>query len=64
MKQIKIIGSCRPIYWYSSHIGEVFDIEREHDDVFWVREKGLYRCLNFVLKSDCEVINNQDNQGN
>lgn len=56
-KQIKIIACSNSIYWYNKHIGETFDVQSENQQQYWVREKDAYSCLNFVLKSDSEIIN-------
>lgn len=56
MQKIKIIKSSDSLYWYTKHIGEVFDLERETVDYYWARERGGFRCLNIVAKQDAEVI--------
>lgn len=44
------------LMWYGKHIGETFFVEKEEHDRVWVREGGEYNLLNFILKTDIEII--------
>ena len=57
LKKIKIISCSNGIYWYNLHIGVEFEVQRETQEYYWVRELDAYRCINFVLKSDTQLIN-------
>lgn len=54
--QVQIKRCSDELYWYSRHIGDVFMVEAEDQDRFWVREDDEYRCLNFVMKKDVIVL--------
>jgi len=56
-KKIKIISCQNQIFWYNQHIGKEFDVVRETQEYYWVRELDSYGCINFVLKSDTELLN-------
>lgn len=58
--KIKILDCSDSLYWYSKHVGEVFDVQRIEHDVFWCREKDAYECLNIILKVDCEVLKEEN----
>jgi len=58
--KIKIIDCSDSMFWYSSHVGEIFDVQRISHDVFWCRERNEYGCLNIVLKKDCEVLEKEE----
>lgn len=54
--KIKILLCSDKIFWYNKYLNEIFEVRRESSDRYWVRERGQYGCLNFVMKTDCEVI--------
>jgi len=58
--KIKITDYSDSMFWYSKHLGEIFDVHKVEHDVFWCREKNAYQCLNFVLKEDCEVLTEKE----
>ena len=55
-KKIKIVKSSDTYLWYSKHIGETFVVIKESKDIYWVREKDEWQCLNFVSKEDSELV--------
>lgn len=54
--QVKIKRCSDELYWYAKEVGNVFMVEAEDSDRYWVREPNEYRCLNFVLKKDAIVL--------
>jgi hypothetical protein len=52
--KIKIVSCNNPNYWYSSKIGEVFDVEKFNDIDYILNYE-----LSFILKIDCIVLNNE-----
>lgn len=58
--KIKITNCSDYMYWYRQHIGEIFNVERVSQYVYWCREPNEYRCLNLVLKEDCEIYKEED----
>lgn len=54
--QIQIKRCSDDLFWYQREIGEVFMVEAEDADRYWVREPDEHRCLNFVLKKDATVL--------
>ena len=55
-KQIKVLRCLDSILWYNKHVGETFEVQKESDRYYWVREKDSWQCLNFVLKSDAQEV--------
>lgn len=51
--KIKIIDSGSSLYWYNWHVGEIFDVIKTEENLYWVREPEGY--LNFVLREDAEI---------
>lgn len=51
--KIKIIDSGSSLYWYNWHVGEIFDVVKTEENLYWVREPEGY--LNFVLREDAEI---------
>lgn len=51
--QIKIIDSGSSLYWYNWHVGEIFDVVKTEENLYWVREPDGY--LNFVLREDAQI---------
>lgn len=58
--KIKITDCSDAMFWYSRHVGEIFDVQKISQDVFWCREPNEWGCLNIVLKKDCEVLKEED----
>lgn len=56
MMRIKVKKSSDALFWYTQHIGEIFEVMATDIDRYWVRELDEYHCLNFILKVDCEVF--------
>ncbi len=54
--KVKIIKCYDSMLWYNKHIGEVFEILREEEAVYWTRERNQWHCLNWIRKLDCEVV--------
>lgn len=54
--KIKVINCHDKMLWYSKHIGEVFEVLREEEAVYWTRERNSWNCLNWIRKLDCEVV--------
>lgn len=62
-KQIKIISCRDSLLWYSSHVGEVFDvvrIESNSKEYYWTREKDPPHYLNWVAKQDAVLIEDKE----
>ena len=55
-KKIKIKRCSDMLFWYRKHINETFDVVNEDFDRYWVRELDDFGCLNFVLKTDAEIV--------
>jgi len=55
--KVKVTKCYDSMLWYNKRIGEVFEIYREEEAVYWTREGGAWNCLNWIRKLDCEVIN-------
>lgn len=53
---VKVIRCSDSLFWYRKNIGQVFRVEYESADRFWVREDDEWRCLNFILKKDSEIV--------
>ena len=53
---VKVVKESKMLMWYGKHIGETFFVEKEEHDRVWVREGGEYNLLNFILKTDMEII--------
>lgn len=54
--QIAVKKCSDGMFWYHREIGNVFIVESEDQDHYWVREPDECRCLNFILKKDAEVL--------
>lgn len=60
IKTIKITKCSDMMLWYNQHVGEVFDVSYEEDNAYWCRERdGTFNCLNWVYKSDCELVSSE-----
>jgi hypothetical protein len=61
--KIQITSCIDSSFWYYKYIGDVFEVERTDavDGSYWVREKNVYRALNFVLKQDAVQISTVQN---
>lgn len=53
---IKVLDCNDPMLWYNKRIGEIFEVCRQDEEVYWTREGGRWNCLNWIDKKDCEVI--------
>jgi hypothetical protein len=58
--KIKVISCSNKILWYSSRIGEVFEVCKEEEKAYWCREGGQFNCLNWIQKTDAEVIKEKE----
>lgn len=54
--KVKVIECHDHMLWYNKRIGEIFEVLREEEAVYWTREGGHWNCLNWIRKLDCEVI--------
>lgn len=54
--KIKVLQCYDSLLWYAKHVGDVFEVIREEEAVYWTRERGYFRCLNWIRKADCEVV--------
>ncbi len=61
--KIKILKSDHPLVWYSTRVGEIFDVEGVYKTFnqwdtsgVWVREGGTYNARNVVYNGDYTVI--------
>lgn len=54
--KVKITACSDRLFWYKDLVGLEVEVEKESQDVYWAREQNEYRCLNFILKKDCEVV--------
>jgi hypothetical protein len=53
--KIKIIKCTDPsCYWYANKIGETFIVEKHSDALY--KLPGYKYCPIFILKKDCEII--------
>ncbi len=52
---VRIIKAKDSMYWYADYIGEVFSIYSVGHDRLWTHEPNSWHCLNFILKEDCIV---------
>ena len=48
---VRVVKAGDEGFWYDREVGEVFAIEYEDHDRYWVRE-GPDRYLNFLMKDD------------
>jgi hypothetical protein len=56
--KIKVTSCPNDLLWYDKYIGQVFEVLREEPTAFWTLEPNeKYRLLNWINKTDCEVIN-------
>ena len=51
--RVKIISCSDALFWYNQHIGEIFDVIKTEEDIYWVREPSGYK--NFILRKDAEA---------
>lgn len=56
IKRVKVVKASGISMWYESYIDKNFFVEKEEHDRVWVREGGDYNLLNYILKSDIEII--------
>lgn len=54
--RIKILKCSNFMLWYKQHIGEEFEVVREEKTSWWVREKDKPNPINWVYKTDSELI--------
>jgi hypothetical protein len=54
--KIKILKCSNFILWYRQYIGEEFEVLRDEKTAWWVREKEHPYAINWVYKTDSEVI--------
>lgn len=54
--KIKVIQCDDHMLWYKKRIGQIFEVLREDEAVYWTREGGYFNCLNWIRKLDCEVV--------
>ncbi len=54
--KIKVISCHNRILWYSDRIGETFEVCKEEEKAYWCREGGQFNCLNWISKSDTEIV--------
>lgn len=54
--KIKIIKCSDSFFWYNKHIGEEVEVLKQNSKEYWVRELNEWRCWNFILKEDAEVV--------
>lgn len=54
--KIKVLRASNGIYWYNKHINEIFIVRKFTSEAAWVNERNEYKCLNFVLHEDYEII--------
>ncbi|MDE3023395.1 MAG: hypothetical protein KGI54_16355 [Pseudomonadota bacterium] len=52
--KIKITQAGRPSYWYSSRVGEVFDVSQADEDDYEVTSGDEEKC--YIAKEDCEIV--------
>jgi hypothetical protein len=57
--RVKILQTSNPLYWYSKHIGQVFEVryyDKSSEDYVCKDNEGL---LNIVRKQDCEEVKDE-----
>lgn len=55
-KKIKILKCSNFILWYRQYINEEFEVLRDEETAWWVREKEHPCAINWVYKTDAELI--------
>jgi hypothetical protein len=60
--KVKITKSSDPLLWYTSKIGQIFEVERVGEVCYWTREDNYWNCLNIIRKSDAIVITEKENE--
>ena len=65
--KVKVICCRKSSYWYSRHIGEIFEVE-DHDDKDYVLFRPSYGMggeitAHYIIKSDCLIISKSNNHG-
>ncbi len=54
--KIKILKCSNFILWYRQYIGQEFEVLRDEKTAWWVREKEHPYAINWVYKTDAELI--------
>ena len=54
--KIKVLKCSNFMLWYKQHIGEEFEVVREEKSAWWVREKDRPNPINWIYKTDSEII--------
>ncbi len=54
--KVRIIRCSDSLFWYNSHIGEVFRVRKICPDRYMVREDDDCGYINFILYQDCEIV--------
>lgn len=54
--KIKVLKCSNFVLWYREYIGEEFEVSREEETAYWVREKEYPNLINWVYKKDVEVL--------
>lgn len=54
--KIKVLKCSNFMLWYRKYIGEEFEVVREEKSAWWVREKDHPNPINWIYKTDSEVI--------
>lgn len=53
--RIKIQSCDNKLLWYAMHIGTIFEVVKEEEKAYWVRELEFPFCLNWVYKKDAKL---------
>jgi hypothetical protein len=53
--KIKILKQNKDIMWYNSHVGMIFQVQKEDSEFYWCRELDNFNSLNIVHKEDAEI---------
>ena len=54
--KVKVLKCSNFMLWYKDHVGEEFDVVREEKTAWWVREKERPHPINWIYKTDSEII--------
>ena len=59
---VKITSCGYPNRWYSTNIGQIIEVEEEPflDSYIVVHAIRNNKCLNFIMKEDCMLLDNID----
>jgi len=61
--KIKIIKESEANMWYNAHVGETFEVdERKTTEDYYTVKETFLRWVRHVFKSDCVVLNTENEE--